>query len=726
LAALFLAALAVSARAQTSPNAIQFAPIGSAPEGETVSIVATFNSAVTPVTALLFVRPVGQSSYLPLPLQVNGSQLQGQIPPSLVAAPGVEYFLSVTDEEDTTVTFPPTAPQSNPLLIAVAPRAAVFGLRPIAPSSGAVISEARPTLRFEHNGGGGGLDASTLRVFVDLREVSGSCRVDGGDILCGLPWDLALGTHTVTVAARSKQGAWAQPLTFTFSRSLEARRAPAPAGFHGRALLEGDWYRLLRKPDSTTFLPYPVDGNRVYPYLEFDADGKLQDEAVRVRIVQTSLDRLDQPGPGNYSLAFKGKDHELELGDSYKAWSDLSLSANRVRGARARGIGSFFTVEGLAALTRRAIENREFNTATYAQYVYGGRLSVVPVNRLTISAYGVEVRDDPGSVSTITLAIPVANRLAGSDVVLALPAGVTLTGELAFNRYVPNQRAENVSHGRGWEGKIAQNRPAFNWTVTYRNTTPGFVSLGNYLVQSDYRGVDGNGMLRLLQNRFILSGTGQVYRDNTEGRKTSTFRLRRYQLNASAQPHLKGPQVQLGVGQQFQRTDFATSQPFQNKMLNWSVGLNQGLGQFRVGWQLNVTQNRTVVGTTFARDFDTRYHSANASWFGRYGSVQLNGGFNRSRDLSTGAKSRNLSGTARGTLRAGDWEAEAAYTDSRGKDTNNLTSSRQTNSNASVSWRHAPKRVVKLRVEEASYSDFIRPRQTYKEDRVTVSYGLDF
>ncbi|HAT72646.1 MAG TPA: hypothetical protein DCS63_07505 [Elusimicrobia bacterium] len=716
---------AAPARAQTSAS-IDFAPPGLAQQGGRVTISATLNSGVPPAYASLFIRPIGQASYLPLVLRVNGSQLQGDIPSAMLVPPGVEYYLSVTDIDNQTVTFPPASPAANPLSLPVEPRPTVFALSAVYPSSGSVVAEARPLVHIEFNQVGGGLAPGTFHAYVDGMDITPGCQFEEGEAFCQMGWDLGIGSHTLLAGGQSREQQWAMPLSYGFTRAEGARRV---FDLHGRASAGMSYVSLTRKPDNIMFIPLPVSGDRYLPEIEAAGSGYLGGLEAVVAVKHTGIDRQEQPSPDRYSVSLSGRRWGLDLGDFRGSWTDLGLSQAQLRGARIKKdfASRKLFAEAFGGQARRAIFIREYNSGVYARYLYGASALWKAGERLSLRVYGLSGRDDGGSLPAGTAAVPAGSRVGGAELAAGLGGGLSLTNEMAFSGYSRNLRGGGYASGRALQSRISQDWSLGSWSAAYRDVSPDFASQGNSYLQSDYRGLDAQGALRTPKGGLMLTSSLQTYRDNTDGDKFSTFHLLSHQSNLTVRPFPWAPSLLAGFGEQSQRSYSVVVSEVDNRTRNYMAGLNHAFGRLSAGYTETVTQFRDVSGAYAGADFDSRFHSVNSSLALPALTVSCNAGLIENRQRASGNLTRSFNfGMRLAGAPLRNVNVEINHSGSRGRDGRDTLSNRQLNSSAKAEWRTGRTSFWTFLFEDYVYYNYLRSSQSYRVARYALNYSINF
>ncbi|MBI4348574.1 MAG: hypothetical protein HY553_17165 [Elusimicrobia bacterium] len=725
LAILVLALAAPAAvRAQFAGASIDFIPPGGVREGQSVALRATFNSGVPPSYAYVFVRPIGQSAYLPLVLRINGNGLFGELPSAMLQAPGIEYYLSVIDIDNQTVTLPAVSPEASPLRLPVAPRPGGFALTPVFPHEGAAVHEPSPWFHFEYAGAAGGLDTASFQLAVDGRRVTTPCQFEEGELFCSIGWELALGTHSAVARVQRLSDGQAVEAAFAFTRGAAPRARPRP---HGKAVAHLVYVSVPNAPSQPSQMLIPAERDRVFPEFDLDSDMRVSSASLRILVRHVGIDRQEQPSPNRYAITIEGDAANLDLGDSIAVWSDLGLSQMRLRGAQG-GVsfaGGRVRLEAAAGQTRRAIDRPELNTAVLARHLLGVSASA-KLGRHGLRLYVLDVRDDGASVRKRGSLDPIGTRQAGVAASFGLPAGCKAEAELGFAAYQPRLGGPETVKGRGTQASFAQDGESISWSVLARETRPGFVPLGNETVQADYRGAEMQGSARLLGGKAVLSASGQIYRDNTEEQKPLTFHALFHQSNLMLQTWAGGPSVLLGFGEQRQRTASTTIPLLRSGNTNWLAGLTQSLGRVSVGYNFGLSSYRDRSPQPFSNSFDLRTHSLNAAWRGPHAGLAVSGQHGVNSDLGTGNRSRTLGFTVRTNASRGPLRLDASHTQSVGKDQGNSIDNRQSDSAGQLEWRFGGERFVRLGFEVVSYTNRFRPVQSYKETRSALSYGFSF
>lgn len=94
-------------------------PSGPAEAGQALAVSLTLPEGFEPTTRQLFFRRGGETAYQPVDLQDDaGGGLEGAIPADFVTERGVDYYVRLSDGV-TTLTFPETDPEGNPLRLRV-------------------------------------------------------------------------------------------------------------------------------------------------------------------------------------------------------------------------------------------------------------------------------------------------------------------------------------------------------------------------------------------------------------------------------------------------------------------------------------------------------------------------------------------------------------------------------------------------------------------------------
>jgi hypothetical protein len=717
-----MAALAGRAFGQS----IDFVPPGGLEEGQSVSLQAAFNSGVPPAYASLFLRPIGQASYLPLVMRINGNQLQAEIPIAFLKPPGVEYYLSVTDIDNGVFTFPAVAPTANPIQLTVAPKPSGFYFKAVYPSEGVSVPDASPLLHFEHTAAGGGIDYKTLSVTIDDKNITDGCQLELGETFCPVPWQVSMGSHTVVIDGRSKDNQAAPTLRYSFDRGVG--KPKKRFSFSGKAVPDVSYVRVERKSAFPSLMQIPSDGDRVFPDLDLDGKGNVDKLALTVTVRHTGVDRQEQPGPSRYTISLRNDRWWTDVGDFSGSWSDFGLGPTRVRGLRLghSSESGLFTLEGVGGETRRAIEIPELNSVVFARYLGGLTALWDWKERGSFRLYGLDGKDDGGSVSRRTSIKPIASRVGGGDGILGLGHGLKAEGELAYDRYVPDLDAGASGDGRAYQLKVSQDVPVGSWSLDYKDVNPNFVSLGNAYLQNDYRGLEGQASARSRDGAYGFSGSFLDYHDNTDGRKVSTFRYLSYQGNGTAQPVPKGPSLNAGYGEQRQSTESDVVFALRTRTRNYTTGLSQAFGPFNAGYAFTLTQFRDLSATPFSDSFDGRFHTVNASYSKAPVTTSASVGYNTNLDLRSGNRTRNVNYSARAVLTLKKVSFEFAHSGNEGKDTQNSVNSRQLNSVAQLQWDWRKDSFWRARYEEISVANHVTQSQSYKESRSSLAYGFSF
>lgn len=729
LAALFVAwGAPAPAAAQFAGSAIDFVPPGGVREGAAVSLRAAFTSGVPPAYAYVFVRPIGQSAYLPLVLRINGNGLSGELPAAMLRTPGIEYYLSVTDIDNQTVTFPAVSPTASPLRLSVSPPHGDFALTPLFPDEGLSVGERSPLFHFEYSGAAGGLDTESFQLTVDGRRATAPCQFEEGELFCPLDWELALGTHSVVARVSRRSDAQAAEAAYVFARGAAPRprtgKLPRP---RGKAVARLVYLAVPHAPAQPSQMLIPSARDRWFPEAELDSDAQLGKTSVKVVVRHSAVDRQEQPSPNRYAVRVERESASLDLGDFIAVWSDLGLSQRRMRGVQ--GGASFaegrLRLDAVAGFTRRAIDRRDLGSSVLARHLTGAS-AWAKLRGLGLRLYALDARDDGASVPKRGSLDPVGTRQAGAAATLGLPGGFKLDTELSFAAHQPKLGGGETLRGRGAQASLSRDGEAVSWSVLGRETRPGFVPLGTDAIQADYRGAELQGSARLLGGRAVLSLSGQSYRDNVEAQKPVTFHALFHQSNAMLQTWAGGPSLLLGFGQQRQRTVSSTVPLLRSENTNWLGGLTQNAGRFSFGYNYSLSSYRDRSPQAFSNSFDMRTHSLNAGWTGPAAGLSLSAQHGDNSDLGNGNRSRTVGFSAQGHAARGPLRLDGSHSQNVGKDQTGSIDTRQSDSAGQLEWRFGKDRFVRAGFELVTYSNWVRPDQSYKESRSALSYGFSF
>lgn len=490
--------------------------------------------------AVLFVRTKGTLGYWQVPMQGRGALFSAAIPGKLVLPAGVEYYMEVRDQTGLVTTAPMFNAALNPYQLTVAGNTGGPQLELLSPTLNALLAPEEAVVVVGLTAGASPVDLSTLKVFFDEQDVTGSVNQTSTMLSYVAPETLAPGLHGIRVEIKDTEGRLSKSPTWTF-RIRSKGEAPARSrgkrvDLHGHLGAASQLSLLTTTPQPQGSLRQPEGFlNR----LELNLNGHWADWRLNGHVDMSSEETPGQQPVDRFLVEASNDQVTILAGDVYPIFSEYSLYNYFIRGGRVsllsghpQGAHSRLIVVG--GLTKIAIEGRAFEysggytvydqAGTFEQWMVGSQWAYdfLPGTGFTLNY--ASIMDNPGSLNTPAGTDAHQNHVLtgeGNLKVFFLPRfTTTFFGEYGLDYYDERQSVTDISIGDAYR---AGNR--WQWLgnnfiqVQLERLGANYVALGNPGLAGDWQGVTADTQLNFLQDNLSLLGRVKTGHDNLDGQK---------------------------------------------------------------------------------------------------------------------------------------------------------------------------------------------------------------
>ena len=658
-AALLILAVLTPVRAQVSTY-VNRVDAPSATQGVAASVGIELLPSANGRRVLFRYRPFGITEYTEMEMLPAGRSFTVSIPADVVSPPYIQYYFQIELDNGTTVTYPETSADLNPLQLTVQqvdPRE--NEVRILSPEPGETVPAEEFVLAISLYFASPAVVPSRTRIFIDGTDVSREAVLSDDVIL----WSAAsstlpikLGARTVRVELRDTAG----NVYFSKSQSFSMSTTAAIAEDEARFKAEGDVrteYRNEQTANPQTYARVDARVNGTYSFMRFGSTLR--------------LDNLESPSrqPQNrYSFYADAEYLRLELGDAYPRFPSLMMIGKRVRGITGAVKLGFFNLDVSYGATERKIEgswladttfadtnsvrNRPlfslpkgssyfdyeiFSPGTYTRDFIGVRPSFGAGENFQLGFTYLKFKDQMSSVRYA--AQPKENLVVGTDLILAfddqrirwetqvavglqnkditggnftdadydsLKAGGTDVkdiGKIAEQFITVNENLEPLNPaGTGLPGIAMESFLTLNYLNNYvraqyiRRGT-AYKSLGNEFQQSDIQGFVVSDNVRLLSNKLFASVSYEAKSDNLSKSKSSTTDYNTFVGALTLNPGAGYPTVQVGYALGSRANDQTVFSPDSS---NSSKGADDATSRYTVGASYDMNMGfRNFVSVSF-------------------------------------------------------------------------------------------------------------------------------
>lgn len=413
-------------------------PPDKAVAGRPLNLSCQLEAVVTPVRFIrAYYKTTEKEAYKFVLMKKQGEVWRGTIPAVDVVSPKLHYFLVSALQNDHLLTFPWRDAKSNPEEVIVVPASAAKeeGAPPVqspililAPEANQILKPGTAFLAFSLSTPNGTLDAASVRVFIDGRDVSKYVKFSEFVATFDLKM-LAEGAHAVKILAKDKSGAEQPPVSLMFFVKEKKSRSEKKSNFNGRVFMEGRREQIYNSDQSFAMGGADFSGN----YGSIDVQG---------RFFLTSLEDAGAQPRDRFFLSVGNDYFTMQAGDVYPRYNDLIMWGKRVRGiSGAAQVGSV-KLEAVFGETYRAVEGAGQSGdpssisryGSYSQQLLGVRPSLNFDKNVNAGFSIVKMKDDASSIQFG--ANPNDNVVIGPDLLLSFDRGrLELRAQAAYSLF---------------------------------------------------------------------------------------------------------------------------------------------------------------------------------------------------------------------------------------------------------------------------------------------------
>ena len=465
LTAGLLLLLSTSLRAQVSTQVLSVTPSEAAGNVPLTVRVELRQGAIIDHVYFLY-RPLGESNYKRLEMDLVGTTASVILPPKDVVAPFLDYYLVVVGRSGTLETYPLgestdplTTPPAKTMQITVRPEATPSGpvvflspepFEPVAPEDVLVsISLLRAPSE---------IAKTATQIFLDGVDVTSSA-VFSGDIIVYNPANFSLqlgpGEHKVLVRLFDASGT----LQHTASETFAVAAMQTVMGSTDRRLPYGVSVQLESRREMVS------DEATWYNRGGLQLNAHTGDWRFRSNLFVTSEEKSYRQPQNRYFAGVESSWLTLGYGDSYPSFPSLILMGKRLRGLNSSLRVGYFNIDLALGSTLRGVEGNlialinasdlpaeqqrdptspydrvdsthwgKFSYGTFARELFAIRPSLGTGEDFQWGVTWLKSKDDVGSIRYGSR--PQENAVIGSDLLIRFDDGkIELTGQIAFSAF---------------------------------------------------------------------------------------------------------------------------------------------------------------------------------------------------------------------------------------------------------------------------------------------------
>ncbi len=429
----------------------------------------------------VYYRYTGAKRFRKLSLKKESEvDFTGTIPGEKIIPPGIEYFIKLTDGRGQVFTLPPRDPEKNPFKLPVSLDTRPPTVEKIYPEEGDVIDETRPEIRAIFKDFETAVDPSSIRIFLDKKDVTPKSRVSENSVTYVPDSPLSYGPHTVTVLAADPFGNRSPPREWSFTVRQTARfdKADVTLELDGEGRLE-----VLEKDSSAS------------PDWALQSRGKLTTDIRKGDFTFNFSGNVwyrEEDGPGPSDDRFNLTDYlaEVRFGKAYLRLGDVSVNLTELSGASLSRRGAVMGIKTedyeIQGFSTRSTYVTGFNGGIGAfnpdRRILGGKAKgtlIKPLDLALTLLYLAGKIETPGGYGVSTTEAP-----SEGDLFSILLEGKIRGEKLSFSsEYTASRFDEDLTSPDGkktdsaWKVKVGSRGDGYNLTAFVKYLGPDFSTI---------------------------------------------------------------------------------------------------------------------------------------------------------------------------------------------------------------------------------------------------------
>jgi hypothetical protein len=558
----------------------------SAQENSPAVISAELQFSANLQRVVLFYRSFGQSEYTMVEMQILRDSAVVEIPAAKMQPPFIEAYISATDLNGITETFPFVNPEVQPARIMVSP-APKYEVIILSPEQGEQITGGETYISISFVYADEKTDRSKTKILLNGIDLSDKAMMFDDLLIVppdAIPASLLQGGINLSVQTFDSEGNRLTSMRRGFDVISETEAEEIRSSFRGFGNAQAETRRENIKGIAKTY--NRLDVRAAASYLEI--------LKATTNITLTSEEKPENQPQNRYFVGLDARYVKLGLGDAYPRFPSTIMDGRRIRGYTFDLLlGAFNLNTASGEIIRRV----EFNSVpqTLKRTMTVVRPSFGKGENFQWGFTYLKSKDDFDPLQPVVVR-PQENVVFGSDMLIGIDRRrieITAQSALSLNNVdisLPEFNSDSIDAAvaRGTFDKddadqlkkilpLARNlitvnenlvpvNPAGLTSLVYE-TAISFNYFGNFLkaayifhgkdyassgastIRKDIEGYNITDRLRLLDNRLFLTGSYEELKNNTSGFEIATTTYKTINTSVSYYPARNYPNITVGYGQ---------------------------------------------------------------------------------------------------------------------------------------------------------------------------------